>query len=265
MLPLLVGVLLHAAPIKVAVPGFTVSGLDAPQSEAWVDRFVTLLSADRAFAFTTSRDIAAVLGIERQRQLLGCSDSAASCLAELAGALGVDAILSGTIARSGASITVTLRALKASDGAQLAAVTTRVKDVEALQDWLDAQAAEIDRQLRAGFGLLPAAPAAAVSGGSGAKVVRWVPGILGVALGVTGGVLFGLSKGDASRLRNENLSSDQINRLAGEGRAFETVGLVSMAVAGVALVASIVWVLVTSGSSEPGPGSAAVASAGGDR
>ena len=131
MLGLVAVVLLTAAPVKVAVPGFNVSGLDAAQADAWVDRFVTLLSADGAFKLTTSRDIQQVLGIERQRELLGCTDGQASCLAELAGALGVDAILTGTVAHAGTGYTASLRVLKTGDGAQIAAVTGRLRDVDA--------------------------------------------------------------------------------------------------------------------------------------
>lgn len=46
----------------------------------------------------TGRDIGAVLGLERQKQLLGCMDDSTSCSAELAGALGVGALVVGTVA-----------------------------------------------------------------------------------------------------------------------------------------------------------------------
>ena len=37
----------------------------------------------------TSGEVAQVIGLERQKQLLGCSETGASCMAELAGALTV--------------------------------------------------------------------------------------------------------------------------------------------------------------------------------
>lgn len=43
---------------------------------------------DRGFDVVSSTDIAAALGLERQKQLVGCTDS--NCLAEIGGALGVD-------------------------------------------------------------------------------------------------------------------------------------------------------------------------------
>ena len=50
---------------------------------------------EQGFEVITPADIAAALGLERQRQLLGCSES--SCLAELGGALGVDYVCRGTV------------------------------------------------------------------------------------------------------------------------------------------------------------------------
>ena len=256
MLAALGALLLCAAPVKVAVPGFTVVGMNVALADAWGDRFVTLLGRDGGLKVISSKDIAQVLGFERQKQLLGCSDDQSSCLAELAGALGVDAILSGTFAQSGTSISATLRVLKASDGSQLAAATDRLKDVDALQDWLDAQAAELANKLRVAFNLVPvvvAAPAAAVgvstrpSGGSTA--VRWVPAVVGGAALVTGVVLFVLSKGYAEQLRNEvPKSRATIEGLASSGRTFETAGLGLMIGGGVAIAASLAWVILAPGA-----------------
>ena len=44
-------------------------------------------------------DLAVLLGIERQKQLLGCSDEANNCMQELLGALDVDRLLVGDVAR----------------------------------------------------------------------------------------------------------------------------------------------------------------------
>jgi TolB-like protein len=51
------------------------------------------------FEVLSSTDVAAMLGFERQQQLLGCTDS--SCLAEIGGALGADYLLSGQVAKVG--------------------------------------------------------------------------------------------------------------------------------------------------------------------
>src|SRR4051794_4567099 len=104
---LLAAALLQAAPIRVAAPGFATVGIAPELANVYVERFATVLASTGTVKVTTSRDIAQVIGLERQRQLLGCADET-SCLAELAGGLGVDAVLSGSLARTGSYITVTL-------------------------------------------------------------------------------------------------------------------------------------------------------------
>ena len=253
MLAALGALLLVAAPaVKVAVPGFTVVGMDKALGEAWAERFVTLLGQDGDLKLISSKDIAAVLGIERQKQLLGCGDEQTNCLAELAGALGVDAILTGTFAQSGASISATLRVIKATDGSQIAAAPGRFKDVDALQDWLDLQAPELGRKVRAAFGLAVApvaAPVAAVetkkSSSGGGSAVRWVPAIVGGVALITGGVLFGLSKGYAAKLTSgDPMTRAMIDQNVSSGRTFEGAGLGLMIGGGVAIAASLAWVIL---------------------
>ncbi|MDP1827637.1 MAG: hypothetical protein Q8L48_30475 [Archangium sp.] len=53
------------------------------------------------FSVATSSDAMTLLGVERQKQLLGCSEDGSSCLAELAGAMGSRFVLSGTLAKLG--------------------------------------------------------------------------------------------------------------------------------------------------------------------
>ncbi len=54
----------------------------------------------------TPSEISSMLGLEAQRQLLGCTDS--SCLAELGGALGVEYLVTGDAARVGGQYVLTL-------------------------------------------------------------------------------------------------------------------------------------------------------------
>src|SRR5690606_27319445 len=53
------------------------------------------------------RDIQAMLGFEREKDVLGCTD--ASCLAEIGGALGVDRILAGHIGMVGETYVVNIK------------------------------------------------------------------------------------------------------------------------------------------------------------
>jgi hypothetical protein len=73
-----------------------------PQLEALLSEVALTEAASFRGLDTIGRsDITSLLGFERERQLLGCSQDT-SCLAELGGALGVDYLLTGTVGRVGA-------------------------------------------------------------------------------------------------------------------------------------------------------------------
>lgn len=80
-------------------------------------------------------DIAAVLGVERNRQMLGCSD--ATCLAEIGGALGVDRIVHGSVGRIGGSLVVNLSSIDSKRAAAVASASERLKS-ESDEAFLDA-------------------------------------------------------------------------------------------------------------------------------
>ncbi len=262
-------VLLMAAPIKVAVPAFTVIGIDQPLAEAWSEHFVTLLGSGGRLSLTTQRDIAQVLGLERRKQLLGCGESQSSCLAELAGALGVDAILSGTLAKGGSSFTATLRIVRSNDGSVIATATARLKNDEALQDWLDAQAPLLAAKAEAAFRERePRAPSGETEVRAPAEtrpLVRWLPAIAGGVFAVGGAALFAASKDKANELKTATFSSpEKVQEAASAGRTLESTGVASLITGGVAIAASVVWVLsAPAGGAQvaaaPLPGGGAVA------
>lgn len=105
-----------AAPLpKIAV--LEIRALDAP-SKAQIDIVQEVLLADlaktRQFEVIGASDIAAMLGFERQKQLLGCAEEASSCLAELGGALGAEYVLFGSVARLDQTRRVDLKLMDAT-------------------------------------------------------------------------------------------------------------------------------------------------------
>jgi hypothetical protein len=66
-----------------------------------------------------------MLGVEKTRQMLGCTD--AGCYAELGGALGADRIVHGSIGRVGDSLVVNLSALDPRRGTTIASVSERLR------------------------------------------------------------------------------------------------------------------------------------------
>jgi hypothetical protein len=88
------------------------AGIDAAAISTLTATVAAEVDRRGVFEVFTSRELASVLGLERQKALLGCSEGA-SCLAELSGALGADLVLSGTIARLGDAWTLTLQTVDA--------------------------------------------------------------------------------------------------------------------------------------------------------
>lgn len=66
------------------------------------------VAAKGYFQVVSAKDIQTMLGVERQRQLVGCSDEG-SCLAELSGALGARFVLAGSVAKLGDAFQLTLQ------------------------------------------------------------------------------------------------------------------------------------------------------------
>ncbi len=73
----------------------------------------------------TQSDVAALLGAEKTRQMLGCTDS--GCIAELGGALGADRVVHGSIGRVGESLVVNLSALDPRRATTAASVSERLR------------------------------------------------------------------------------------------------------------------------------------------
>ncbi len=60
----------------------------------------------------STEDVRTLLGVEAQKQLLGCGED--NCFAEIAGSLGADHIVAGTVGRVGDAFALTLRLLDPS-------------------------------------------------------------------------------------------------------------------------------------------------------
>lgn len=84
-----------------------VQGVQPGTATLITDVIVTEVSGTRHYDVVGSADIASLLGLEKQRQLLQCGEDS-SCLAELGGALGVDYLLSGSVGLLGSRLRISL-------------------------------------------------------------------------------------------------------------------------------------------------------------
>ncbi len=94
-----------AAPERVVVPEVSVTDPSLrPLAVQTQERLATELQRLERFEVLTSGDVAQLLGLERQRQLLGCDEAAGSCLAELSNALGAPWLATGSLSGTAARV-----------------------------------------------------------------------------------------------------------------------------------------------------------------
>ncbi|MBL8955026.1 MAG: hypothetical protein JNK82_29895 [Myxococcaceae bacterium] len=227
-------VMTAAAPQKIAALGFTRANVGEGIEDVAADHFARQLGK-QGFSVTTSNDLVALLGVERQKQLLGCADSDNSCLAELSSALGVDAVVSGSLGRFGTRYTVNVKVTSASTGATLALFSDEVGSEDALPGTLSRAAEDIAEQLR---------PSKRVP--TGTKVALGLGYGAAAALLAASGLCFGLAASSSARLTNPSsmLAPPGAFAVARDGSLQQTVGFVLLG-AGIvtALVAGLIVML----------------------
>lgn len=210
-----------AAEPKLACTSFTCSAEIAPAvCEAYERRFTDRLSRSKEVLVTTQRDVQAVIGLERQRQLLGCSaEEGASCVTELAGALGVDGIMTGVITRTRSGYLLSIKVVNAKDGRQWVTASERARTEGEVQDALDFIAKRFVYELNGRQAPRFFRP-----------VMLGVTG-LGVGLTVVGAVLYSMSKSQEALLRSDTPQTPlEIQATASSGSTLQTAGGLLMGV-----------------------------------
>ncbi len=117
---LLLAVLVGASPeAPSGLPRLVVLDLSAAggvardEAASFSEQVTAEVAARGFFQVVSSRDIATLLGLERQKALLGCSDAAAACMTELTGALDARYVMSGTVSRVGENFQLSVQTLDA--------------------------------------------------------------------------------------------------------------------------------------------------------
>lgn len=250
----LLSLVLVAAPIQLASVGFTSVKVAKPLVASYEETFALRLSQSGKVRVTTPRDVVTVLGLERQRQLLGCADDSTSCLAELAGALGSEGIVMGEVAQVGRVLQLTIKVLSPG-GKPLYSTLRRVKGEEAMLAELDAVALEAVGAVSAILRppkppepekpvvvSTPVVPAASPSPSVGPWVVMGVGGVLAIA----GGVLQGLAVADFNRLADHSATVESPATLRDGGKLKQLFGLSLLGVGGAAVIAGALWLALGS-------------------
>ncbi len=267
----------HAAPAqgkRIAVPDIKVAGGDASIGRALTEILTTETARVKTLTVISSSDIAAMLGFEKQKELLGCADNVA-CMAEIGGALGVDYLLVADVGLIGKTyvlnaklidtgkIEVLARIYKTIAGepdALIEAVKACVPDILKPVAPADELARLAPAQPPAPVAAAVRAPPPSVTSQAPALVsgpTRW-PGWTFVGLGAAGLAVAG---GLGLKAKSDYSSAEQTRMLDGiavhsedaarryddarsEGRA-STIAAVA---GGAVTLGGVVWLLVTSRS-----------------
>src|SRR5688572_28544270 len=143
-------------PIKVAHPGVGWVNIQPQVGEFYSDHFAQQLNL-AGVRVVSAKEISAVIGLERQKQLLGCADDSSNCLVELADALGVDGIVQGSVGYFSGRYVINLKVVGANDASTLAAVTEQAANDAGVIDALTRAANAISNQLYKKGGRPPSA------------------------------------------------------------------------------------------------------------
>lgn len=144
----------------------------------------------------TVEDSRVTLGLEAQKQLLGCDDS--SCLAEIAQAMGTDTLLFGRLDRIGSQLNFQITLLESNNAQPLVRSSGRADDVTQLLQQVPALLVDTKAQLNPAWAPPPPSTTSSISplliGGLSAAALGVVTSGAGVA-----GALFAFSQmADAS-------------------------------------------------------------------
>lgn len=233
MLSLTLALLLSQTP-KLAAPSWTAVEV-SPEKAQFFALHLSSALRDRGLSVITAQDIATLLGVERQKQLLGCGEDTSNCMVELGSALGAQLVLTGSIAKLETTYQVNLRVLQSADGKVVAQQAVRAETQEKLLAALDEAAGSLARQLE------PRAPAGS------ARNVAWIPAVGAGVFVVVGSVFLGLAGASSAELERKlvfGVMRADLAPVVEEGQSRERLGWGSFAVAGAAGVTAVLMFLL---------------------
>jgi hypothetical protein len=113
-------------PLRVAVYDLDLQGIDGRVGAVVTDSLLAEVRKLQSVSAIGMAEIRDMLSMEASKQMVGCSDNE-SCLAEIAGALGVDDLLTGALSKVGDGNVLVLRRLDQRQGKIRGTVNQRLK------------------------------------------------------------------------------------------------------------------------------------------
>lgn len=242
-------VVLSASPMTIAAPGLRSVNVKPEVASFFSDHLARELKAQK-LNVVASEDIATLIGMERQKQLLGCSDEAAqSCLVELSNALGADAVLNGSIGRFEDITQLHLAIVDSKSAKTLATYDEKVtgSDKRVLES-LSTGARSLARDLRKATGEPP--PSVESNGSSVVRPATAIPAAAGL-VGIGAGIAFRLSAvGKLNELKNPTRphSFDEISATAEAAHLNETLSYAGFGLGALGIGTAVVLAITGAGA-----------------
>jgi hypothetical protein len=123
------------------------TGTFDPKAVAGVSSLIASEAARHPIKVVGGSDLVALLGLDRQKQLLGCTET--SCLAELGGALGARYLLASEVSEVGGVWLLTLTLLDTARAQPLGRLTRKAQRMSGLVDLAPAAVHELLQPLAA--------------------------------------------------------------------------------------------------------------------
>jgi hypothetical protein len=231
---------------RLAAPGLTSVQLDDKVAAFYTDHLVQQMGQN-GVQISTPKEIAAVIGLERQRQVMGCAED--SCMAEIAAAMGVDGLVTGSVGKFGGTFQVNLKVISARSGSTIASFTGRASSEEETLDLLTQAARSLVADTLKALNRKATKVHASVG-----SVKKWpiVPTVAGGVMVLAGGGALFFASQNLERIRSDaraqepTLSPSEASQLASTGSLAQTGGWVLLG-AGAAALASSVLIYQLSG------------------
>jgi hypothetical protein len=109
----------------VLLPLAALGGVPKETAQLLGDALAGELRKRPGISVLTPADVSALLGVEKTRQMMGCTES--GCMAEIGGALGADRVVHGSLGRIGGSLVVNVSALDPRRAVAAASVSERLR------------------------------------------------------------------------------------------------------------------------------------------
>ncbi|MBI5508931.1 MAG: hypothetical protein HY903_09275 [Deltaproteobacteria bacterium] len=140
---------------KVAVLDVQTTGIDPKLAPLLTEVLSVEIDALGRFEVLAGRDVATMLGFEKQKEVLGCAEM--SCLAEIGGALGVQLLVAGDVGQIGETYVLNIKLIN------IAKAKTERRVYETVQGKIDVLLAAIKAGVHRLFPAATTAPPAAAA------------------------------------------------------------------------------------------------------